>query len=99
MKLPKDRNLKILFITKWYPDKEDPQFGVFIQKHAQAVALYAEVAVLFIAPLNPEFHSTDFYISDVCGVRQYFIYYKKSTFKAINVLRNFWHSKGDGRRY
>ena len=42
------RKLKILFITKWYPDKFDPQTGVFIQKHAGAVAQYCDTALLYI---------------------------------------------------
>ncbi len=39
---------KILFLTKWYPNKNDLQLGIFVQKHAAAVALYAEVIVLHI---------------------------------------------------
>jgi len=42
------RKLKILFITKWYPDKFDPQTGVFIRKQAAAAALFCEVALLYI---------------------------------------------------
>ena len=34
-------------IAKWYPFKEDPQFGVFIQKHAKAIAIENKVAVLY----------------------------------------------------
>lgn len=38
---------KILFLPKWYPDRKQDQNGNFIQQHAQAVALYADVVVLF----------------------------------------------------
>lgn len=34
-------------IAKWYPYPEDPQFGVFIQKHAEAIAIDNKVVVLF----------------------------------------------------
>ncbi len=34
-------------IAKWYPYKEDLQFGVFIQKHAQAIAMENKVVVVF----------------------------------------------------
>lgn len=34
-------------IAKWYPYQEDPQFGVFIQKHAQAISLENKVAVIY----------------------------------------------------
>lgn len=39
---------KILFLTKWYPTRYDPQMGVFIRKHAQAVAKFYDVAVLHV---------------------------------------------------
>ncbi len=34
-------------IAKWYPSKDDPQFGVFIQKHAKAIAIDNKVVVLY----------------------------------------------------
>jgi glycosyltransferase involved in cell wall biosynthesis len=40
--------LKILFITKWYPNKYDPQMGVFVRKHASAAAAYCDVALLHV---------------------------------------------------
>lgn len=38
--------MKILFLTRWFP----PYGGIFIEKHAQAVALYHELTVLAILP-------------------------------------------------
>ncbi len=38
--------MKILFLTRWYP----PYGGIFIKRHAQAVALYNELVVLAILP-------------------------------------------------
>ncbi|MGB3948068.1 MAG: glycosyltransferase, partial [Bacteroidia bacterium] len=43
-----DKPLNVLFLTKWYPNPADPQLGVFIQKHAQAVALYANVYLVYV---------------------------------------------------
>lgn len=40
--------MKILFLTKWYPNKFDPQLGVFVQKHAEAASLFCDVAVLYV---------------------------------------------------
>ena len=42
------RKLKILFLTKWYPTRYDPQMGVFIRKHASAAAAFCEVAILHV---------------------------------------------------
>ena len=40
--------LKVLFITKWYPNRYDPQMGVYIRKHASAIAKFCDVAVLHV---------------------------------------------------
>lgn len=41
--------MHIVFLTKWYPNQHDPQLGVFVQKHARAVALNHQVTVIYIA--------------------------------------------------
>ena len=33
-----DIRYNILFLTKWYPNKFDPQLGVFVRKHAKAIS-------------------------------------------------------------
>ncbi len=38
--------MKVLFLTRWYP----PFAGIFIERHAQAVALYNELVVLAVLP-------------------------------------------------
>jgi len=38
--------MKILFLTRWYP----PYAGIFIERHAQAVALYNDLVVLAVLP-------------------------------------------------
>ena len=43
--------LKILFLPRWYPNRADPMPGLFIERHAQAVATFAEVAVVFVKSL------------------------------------------------
>jgi hypothetical protein len=44
-----NKKLNILFIASWYPTKDKPFNGDFIQRHAKAVALYANVTVVHIA--------------------------------------------------
>lgn len=38
----------IWMFTKWYPNHEDPQLGIFIRKHAEAIALHNIISVLYI---------------------------------------------------
>lgn len=40
--------MRVLFLTPWYPNRFDAMNGLFVQKHAQAVARYAEVSVLYL---------------------------------------------------
>lgn len=40
--------MKILFLPKWYPNKNDIQNGIFIKNQALALSNYAQVAVLFV---------------------------------------------------
>jgi len=46
--------LKVLFITSWYPTKEQPVGGVFVREHAKAVRLYNDVAVLHWLGVVPQ---------------------------------------------
>jgi glycosyltransferase involved in cell wall biosynthesis len=42
--------LRVLHVAKWYPNRNDVQNGVFIQKHIQATSRFAEVKVLAWLP-------------------------------------------------
>jgi len=46
---------KILFLARWYPDRYDPMTGLFIRRHAEVAAGFADVAVLYLraAPDKP----------------------------------------------
>jgi glycosyltransferase involved in cell wall biosynthesis len=46
---------KILFLARWYPDRYDPMMGLFIKRHAEVVAGFTDVAVLYLraAPDKP----------------------------------------------
>jgi len=43
-------SLSVLILTKWYPNKFDPQLGVFIQKQAKALSLWCPVSLIYICP-------------------------------------------------
>ncbi len=42
------QKLKVLFISSWFPNKVNPTLGNFVEKHAEAVSLYADVNVLYV---------------------------------------------------
>jgi glycosyltransferase involved in cell wall biosynthesis len=46
--------MHVLFLTKWYPGRNDPQLGVFIQEQARAVSRFATVSVIFAHPVKSQ---------------------------------------------
>ena len=40
------RRLKVLFITNWYPSREEPLKAIWVREHAKSVRLHDDVAVL-----------------------------------------------------
>lgn len=76
---------KILFISSWYPSRIDSTNGNFVQRHAEASAIYNDVEVLHAVGdfnLNRKFEVTD---STINGIRTVIIYYKNSN----NPVKNF----------
>ena len=66
---------KVLFLARWYPDRYDPMTGLFIKRHAEVAAGFADVAVLYLraAPEKPR----SFYIDQVVenDVNTVIVYY------------------------
>lgn len=67
---------KILFLASWYPSKEQPTLGNFVQKHAELANEIAEVHVLYATSSS---HADDFTIDNfvVNGVNTCIVYYPK----------------------
>ncbi len=42
----------ILFLSRWYPNRLDPMPGLFVKKHAEAAALYNDVALVHAFPMD-----------------------------------------------
>lgn len=85
-----EKRFNIWMITKWYPNREDPQFGVFIQKHARAISQYNNISVLYI---HSFFNLPDDFEIDEKennGLKEIIIYFRKNTSaigKIINIFR------------
>lgn len=100
--MPKDVR-KVLFLPKWYPDKYDLQFGVFLQKHAKAVSRYAKVAVLYVTPDEKQQEKFIVDKTEENGFPEVRIYYKKSNSgftplrKLLNLSR-YWKGMKRGMR-
>lgn len=80
--------MKVLFISAWYPNRQDPLLGLFVQKHAQAVALFANVAVLYVVADSTcnEMEAIQTTENNILTIR---IYYPKRNNDLINRLFTF----------
>jgi glycosyltransferase involved in cell wall biosynthesis len=76
----------VLFLAKWYPNYADEQLGVFVQKHAAAVAKNCDVAVVYTssAKQKEKYNSTYAYANNV---HEILVHYRKSNFAVVNFWR------------
>ena len=80
--------MKVLFLARWYPHKYDPMFGLFVQRHAEAAALFNDITVIYV---HPDEHARQRYEIErqvenkVDTIR---VYYKKGG-RLTNGLRYF----------
>ena len=77
--------IKVLFISQWYPNRNDPMFGLFVQKHAEAVSLYANVATLYVHP-ETSISKPDVQITSEKGFQEIRVYYPSSGNSLISKL-------------
>ena len=69
----------ILFLTEWYPNKFDPQLGVFVQKHAKAISKYCNINVVYTCADENLKTKYETVTSDKNGFEEITIYYKRNT--------------------
>ena len=93
----------IVFLARWYPHRYDPMFGLFVQRHAEAAALYNDISVVYVHPCKdvPWRVSTqkfDISVDNACKdaihrVSTIRVYYRKSKSKIINLFRFYRANK------
>jgi glycosyltransferase involved in cell wall biosynthesis len=79
----------ILFLPRWYPHQFDSMFGLFVKKHAQAVALNNKVSVVYVQSTNAKHFKQRQSIPEG-NLYTLIFYYKHSPCKLWNALR-FWY--------
>jgi glycosyltransferase involved in cell wall biosynthesis len=76
----------IIHLPRWYPDKKNPQNGIFVRKHILSVKSYGNI-VLYASPTN----NKSLLESKMDVARQgnttHFIYYYRSANKLTNIIR------------
>ena len=87
--------MKVLFLSAWYPYRYDKMAGLFVQKHAEAVALYCDVKLIYVHA-DEKINDFETIISNSKNLTEITVYYpinKKSffykLFKIINYIRAY----------
>ncbi|MDR1729289.1 MAG: glycosyltransferase [Prevotellaceae bacterium] len=87
--------IKVLFISAWYPHRYDLMSGLFVRKHAEAVNLYCNAAVLYVHP-DENIDAFEIIEQKHNGLREVIVYYPVNTknifykiFKAITYIRAY----------
>jgi len=90
----------ILFLARWYPNRHDPMPGLFIRYHAQLVAHFAKVSVLYLHSENRLDRLFELVKENDQNVMTYKVYYRtiktnifiiSNIAKAIRFLRAFFY--------
>jgi glycosyltransferase involved in cell wall biosynthesis len=81
---------RILFLSSWYPSKNNPNLGNFVQRHAEAANEHSEVTALFITS-TPLVNKLTIEKETINGVETYIAYYPKinSGIPVLNKLRKY----------
>jgi len=66
--------MKVLFLSAWYPNRNDVMSGLFVRKHAEAVSKYCDVEVLYVHP-DKTLKNFQISVSAENGIIETFIYY------------------------
>ncbi len=80
--------MKILFITAWYPNEDNPAAGIFVREHAKAVSTCGDQVVVIYGKRAMIRTKRLHRISDTLeeGIRTLRIHYSASPFRTVNYL-------------
>jgi len=89
------RRLKILFVTNWYPSREEPLKAIWVREHAKSVLLHDDVAVLHCtgpeAGLKERWRlETERDEALLEGVPTYRMHYRKSSVPGVAYCIYLW---------
>jgi len=79
--------MKVLFISALYPHRYDSMSGLFVQKHAEAVSMLAEVKVLFVYP-DAKIKKTEVVTGKYRQTDEIIVYFPK---KESGLFRQFFN--------
>lgn len=81
----KTERAKVLFLPKWYPNRNDSLDGIFIENHAKAVSFFSDVFVLYVGSTTNIKRQVEFEEEELDGIKILKVYFKES-FSKIKIL-------------
>lgn len=79
----------IVFLARWYPHRYDPMFGLFVQRHAEAAALYNDVSVIYVHADENVKEKYEIERSTANNINTIRVYYRKPKSKIVSLIRFF----------
>lgn len=87
--------IKVLFISAWYPHRYDAMAGLFVQKHAEAVSLYANVKVLYVHADN-KINDFEIITTQHNNVEEIIVYYPTSNLWKLGKIIHYFRAYKKG---
>ena len=82
---------KILFLSSWYPTPNNPTHGIFVKRHAEAVALLHDVYVLYVYGADEDSKEEKVVVSSALTEhRMQFDRRKKSSFGKFRLQKSVY---------
>ena len=80
-------NKHVLFLPEWYPNPDDVQLAIFVEKFARSVSKHLKVSLIFCGPFAKS-NEIELVHSKKDGINSYFCYYpkQKNKLKAYNYF-------------
>ena len=78
----------IVFLARWYPHRYDPMFGLFVQRHAEAAALFNDITVVYChACERLQANKFEIVRTNENNVDTIRVYYNKPENKILSLIR------------
>ncbi|MCK5774998.1 MAG: glycosyltransferase [Bacteroidales bacterium] len=77
----------ILFLPRWYPNKHDNMWGLFVKKHAQAALLKNNISILYLEAMDHMDDDTEIIEEKSDGLYTLYIHYKKPKNSLLYLIK------------
>lgn len=87
---------KVLVLASWYPSRVNPFLGTFVQRHAEAAAMFAEIAVISVTNDPAIRNKYEIEAKKINGVLTVNVYYRQSPilflkgWRYLNAYQKGW---------